>query len=618
MTKSLLRIIAVCLLLATLTGVVCAAPEGYAFPDDWSCEALIFAVENGVLYGDKHNDLRPKANITRAEMAAVLVRLLGAGEQADLSGFTDVDPDAWYYRELSAAVASGIFSGISSTQMAPNAPITREQAVTVICRAFGIVAQERTANFRDMASVSSYAKDHVSAMAALGYVKGYSDGTFQPKKSITRAEVAQLIYQLFDVIADEPSEIPTSGSVLYRGTEALPAALEHSGDLFIGCGLTEPLTVTSWKISGTLALRTAISGKLDLQGLQAECLVCACSGSSISGGQQDEVWLWGSGTSYQGSTDFLGAVGGSLTAEGSFDVVELRSGTLTLGGTADTVTLGGKTTLVLNGSAGTVNLPERNTTVQGSGYAEKIFAYEKNAAVSVDCGSFTDHYKIEHDSALQVVKTMRVPCKVLYNTSLYSDRNLSSYLCDVPAGSIVYNEWHPDSYSICVSMSNGMKGFIPGWACQIDTAAVTTDGSLDYSDAVKEGFVDLKGYDSKTNYLIWVSRYTQKVIVFQGSKGDWTVIRTMDCSSGCNNTITPAGVFEIYYRTPRWNFGDYYVDQVSGFNGGHAFHTVTYKPEGGYLDGRLGIPLSQGCVRLMPENAQYIYTLPTGTRVVVY
>ena len=618
MRKILLRIIAVCLLLATLTGGVCAAPEGYAFPDDWSREALIFAVENGVLYGDKHNDLRPKANITRAEMAAVLVRLLGTAEQADLSSFTDVDPDAWYYRELSAAVAAGIFSGISSTEMAPNAPITREQAVAVICRAFGIVSQSRTTDFRDMASVSSYAKDHVNAMAALGHVHGYSDGTFQPKKSITRAEVAQLIYQLFDVIADQPDEIPASGSVLYRGTEALPAVLEHNGDLFIGCGLMESLTVESWQINGTLYLRTAGSAALDLQELQAERLVCAYNGGRVSGGRLGQVWLWGSGTTYQGSADFLGTVGGSLAAEGSFEIVELRSGALTLGGTADAVTLDGKTTLILNGTAITVSLPERNTTVRGSGYAKEIFAYEKNAAVSVDCGSFTDYYKIEHDAALQVVKTMRVPCKVLYNTSLYSDRNLSSYLCDVPAGSIVYNEWHPDSYSVCVSMSNGMKGYIPGWACQIDTAAVTTDGSLDYSDAVKEGFVDLKGYDSKTNYLIWVSRYTQKVIVFQGSKGDWTVIRTMDCSSGCNNTITPAGVFEIYYRTPRWNFGDYYVDQVSGFNGGHAFHTVTYKPEGGYLDGRLGIPLSQGCVRLMPENAQYIYTLPTGTRVVVY
>ena len=613
----LIRVTAVIMLLSLLAGVAGAAPAGYEFPEDWSREALIFAVENGVLQGDQHGDLRPRANITRAEMAAVLVRLLGATGQTDLSRFTDVKAEAWYYPELSAAVAAGIFSGVSDTEMAPDAHITREQAVTVICRAFGLASQTRVNGYKDDASISAYARDHVNALTALGHVSGYTDGTFQPRRSISRAEVAQLIYNLFDVIADTPEEAATGGSVLYRGETALPETLTHEGDLFIGCGLTEAQTISQWKISGILSLRSAGTGTLDLAGLEAGSLVCACSGS-ISGGTAAEVWLWGSDAVYTGDTDFLGAVGGSLSASGSFAAVELRSGALTLDGTAETVTLDRRTTLVLNGTAWEVLLPQRDSTVQGDGYAETILAYEKNASVRVKYGDFTDYYKMEHDSALSVVKTMRVPCKVLYDTFLYSDRNLSSYLCDVPAGTTVYNEWHPDSYSICVSMSNGMKGFIPGWACQVDTAAVTTDGSLDYSDAVKEGFVDLRGYDSKTNYMIWVSRYTQKVIVFQGSKGDWTVIRTMDCSTGCNYTITPSGVFEISYRVPCWYFGDYYVNLVSGFNGGHAFHTVTYKPEGGYLDSLLGIPLSQGCVRLMPENAEYIYNLPEGTRVVVY
>lgn len=617
MKRFLIRLTAVSLLLCLLAGMVGAVPAGYDFPEDWSRDALIFAVENGVFQGDQHGDLRPKASITRAEMAAVLVRLLGAEEQADLSGFTDVQAEAWYYPELAAAVAAGIFNGVTETEMAPNAPITREQAVTVICRAFGIAAQTRENGFKDAASISAYARDHVSAMTALGHVSGYTDGSFQPKKSISRAEVAQLIYKLFDVIADTPEEITADGSVLYRGTAALPAVLEHRGDLMIGCGLAETLTVTDWDVSGALRLRAAGTEALDLTGLEAESLTLACTGD-FSGGDVDEVWLWGDAVAYRGDADFLGAVGGELSAEGSFDTVELRSGTLALAGTAGTVTLDRRTTLILDGTAQEVLLPDRDCTVRGSGYAETVLAYEKNARVSVEYGSFTDYYGEEYYAALSIVKTMRVPCKVLYDTSLYSDRNLSTYLCDVPAGTTVYNEWHPDSYSICVSMSNGMKGFIPGWACQIDTAAVTTNGSLDYSDAVKEGLVDLRSYDSKTEYLIWVSRYTQKVIVYQGSKGDWTVIRTMDCSTGCNYTITPSGVFEISYRVPCWNFGDYYVNLVSGFNGGHAFHTVTYKPDGGYLDGRLGIPLSQGCVRLMPENAEYIYGLPEGTRVIVY
>lgn len=618
MKHGCMRIAALLLLLCVFVSTAAAVPAGYEFPEDWSREALVFAVENGVLQGDQNGNLNPQANITRAEMAAILVRLLGAHGKADLRAFTDVPATAWYYDELSAAVDAGIFTGISRTRMEPDAPLTREQAVTVICRAFGIVSLRSGAAFCDDAQISGYARMHVASLSALGYLTGYPDGSFRPLHSISRAEVAQLIFRLFDVIADTPEEIPDSGSVLYRGAAPLPEMLRHTGNLYIGCALTEPLALTDWEIRGALCLRTPGENALSLDGLTADPQTCAMHDRDVSGGAVSTLCLWGDQLRYTGAAASLVSIGGAHAASGTFDTVQLWTGALTLEGEAEKLTLGRGTTLVLNGTAQEILLPYRDSTVTGSGYAERILAYEKNARVHVRYGSFVDYYQTEHDSALRVVKTMRVPCKVLYNTSLYTDRYLTTAICEVSAGTVVYNEWHPDNYAIQVSLPNGIKGFLPDWACQVDATCVTTDGTLDYSDAVKEGFVELRDYDSKTDYLIWISRYTQKVIVYQGSKGNWTVIRTMDCSSGCNNTITPAGIYEIYYRTARWHFGDYYVDMVSGFNGGHAFHTVTYKPDGGYLDSRLGEPRSQGCIRLMPENAAYIYGLPVGTRVVVY
>ena len=199
-----LRRIVICLLmlslLSQLIGMAFAAK--YQYPNDWSKNALKFAVENGILAGDEKNNLRPKDNITRAEMAAVLVRLLGAKNKADISKYTDVSKRAWYYKELSAAVACGIFSGATSTKMLPNQPITREQALVVICRAFGIVSADRTAykEFSDKGRISAYARDSISAMKALGLVSGYKDGTFGPKKSITRAEVAQTFKNLVEFL----------------------------------------------------------------------------------------------------------------------------------------------------------------------------------------------------------------------------------------------------------------------------------------------------------------------------------------------------------------------------------------------------------------------------------
>ena len=112
--------------------------EGYSFPDNWAGEPLRFAVRYGILKGRGGYDLDPTGNTTRAEMATMLVRLLGATEEADLSGYTDMSPKAWYYDEIGIAVNLGIFVGTSKTTMSPQRLITRQEAFTVLARAFGL------------------------------------------------------------------------------------------------------------------------------------------------------------------------------------------------------------------------------------------------------------------------------------------------------------------------------------------------------------------------------------------------------------------------------------------------------------------------------------------------
>ena len=307
------RIVLVLLALCLLTSSVLAAPMRepekpetpekieYVYPDDWSRDALMFAVENGILAGDENHNLNPRSNITRAEMAAVLVRLLGATQETSLSAFTDVLEGAWYVKELSAAVKAGIFGGVSDTEMMPNAAITREQAVVVLCRAFGIVDTDRTAyqEFTDGSQISDYARDSVSAMRKQKLVGGYDDGSFQPRNSITRAEVAQLLYNLFDCIADTPEEIPASGWVLYRGKDALPETLTLDGTLILGQAAPTAFTVTDWSITGSLVLRTGANTEVDLTGAKAARLVCAPRSGKVTS-EISSVCLWGSGTDYTG------------------------------------------------------------------------------------------------------------------------------------------------------------------------------------------------------------------------------------------------------------------------------------------------------------------------------
>ncbi len=623
-TRFGIAVMIVCLLMGMSAATEQTEDIEYVFPDDWSRNALVFAVENGIFSGDENHDLQPKKNITRAEMAAVLVRLIGATEKAELSAYQDVSANAWYYDELSAAAACGIFTGVSETMMQPGNAITREQAVVVLCRAFGIVSESRDAYkaFADHSKISQYARDSISAMRELGLANGYSDGTFGPNKYITRAEVAQLLYNIFDCIADSPEEIPEEGTVMYRGTEALPNVLHLNGNLVVGQAVSDEIIAEDWSISESLVLRVGKQMQVTLSGLSTKKLVCAPMSATVCASAQDEVYLWGNSCEYTGDANFVTVVGGDQIFNANAKQVIVRSGTLIHNGNAEQIELQTSTTLVMNGQVQEIAICGDYTTVSGSGKAAKIVVYCEYKDISLEHDELEDiwyeNYLIEHDNALNVVQTQRIPCKVLYDTYLYTNFHMNETICKVPAGTIVYNEYHPRNDRMLVTTSDGKQGYINRWHCNLPYNMVTIDGSLDYSKATKEGFVDLMEYRSATQYLVWVSKYTQKVMVYEGEEGNWKLIKTFPCATGTNDTPTPAGVSQIFGHEERWYYSDYCINNVTYFNGEHAFHTVLMNYDGTFYDGTVGVPMSHGCVRMLPNDAIYMYNLPICTTVVVY
>ena len=60
------------------------------------------------------------------------------------------------------------------------------------------------------------------------------------------------------------------------------------------------------------------------------------------------------------------------------------------------------------------------------------------------------------------------------------------------------------------------------------------------------------------------------------------------------------------------------MNKITVFHGGHAFHSILYKYDGSIYNNRVGVSLSHGCIRMLPDDVNYIYNLPLHTRVVVY
>lgn len=146
----------------------------------------------------------------------------------------------------------------------------------------------------------------------------------------------------------------------------------------------------------------------------------------------------------------------------------------------------------------------------------------------------------------------------------------------------------------------------------------------DYRPEIKTAWVNLKGYSSNTNYLIWVNLTYQRVNVFTGSQGNWKLVRSCLCGSGKAGTATPRGVYTTSYKQSSWNYGSYYCGPIVRFNGssGLAFHSrLEYWPMNSdrYYDARIGFPISHGCLRMYNDDIWYLYNnIPSGTTVVVY
>ena len=244
-----------------------ASPADFSdFPSDWSAPALTQAVENGLLNG-ANGKIDPYGQLTRAEMAAIVNRAFGAVQTASLAGYTDARTDAWYYTDLAKAVQMGTFTG-AGDRLQPDDPITREQAFTVLARAFALEAENADAlnRFADGGDTAAWAANSVAALVQAGYVNG-ANGKLNAKASITRAEFAQVISGMAAayVGAEGLTGQTVDGTVIVRAGGAQLQDVTIHGDLILADGVDAgEVVLKNVTVDGRILLRGGAAG-VDLQ-----------------------------------------------------------------------------------------------------------------------------------------------------------------------------------------------------------------------------------------------------------------------------------------------------------------------------------------------------------------
>ena len=254
--------VASCLSLAVSASAASTARKATDFRDfdrtAWYADAVSAAVDNGLLYGKSATVIDPNGDMTRAEMAAIINRSFGCYAKADISKYKDVSKDKWYFEDVAMAVQMGTYNGRSNSSMAPDAPITRQEAMTVVARALELdydsYSKAELTQFSDAGKVSNWAMPYVRAMVGADYIHGRGK-VLAPQDNITRAEFAQIFHNIIGsyITVKGSYDKDIKGSVLIRTDDVELKNLTVDGDLIIGCGAADgKITLDNVTVKGRL------------------------------------------------------------------------------------------------------------------------------------------------------------------------------------------------------------------------------------------------------------------------------------------------------------------------------------------------------------------------------
>ena len=254
--------VASCLSLAVSVSAASTARKATDFRDfdksAWYAEAVSAAVDNGLLYGKSSSIIDPNGDMTRAEMAAIINRSFGCYKTADISQYKDVSKSKWYYKDVALAVQMGTYNGRSSSTMAPDAPISRQEAMTVVARALELdydsYSKTDLSAFSDRSEISNWALPYVRAMVGADYIHGRGK-ILAPLDNITRAEFAQIFHNIIGsyITVKGTYDKDIKGSVLIRTDDVELKNLTVDGDLIIGCGAADgKITLDNVTVKGRL------------------------------------------------------------------------------------------------------------------------------------------------------------------------------------------------------------------------------------------------------------------------------------------------------------------------------------------------------------------------------
>lgn len=250
--------------LALTAAMIVPSVPAMAAPSDiaghWA-ESVITQWQNkGLIQGYEDGTFKPGNTITRAEFVTLMNNAKGFWSEGSIN-FSDVKNGSWFYSAVARAVAAGYVKGYSDGSFKPNNTITRAEAAVMIANTAKLSANEAGAYcFTDIGSIPAWARGSVGAVVAAGYMTGYPDGSFYANASISRAEAVSSLDRMLGGTAYQPTQ-PTTP------TTSDDVVIEDKGTTLKNQTVDGNVTIAKSVGNGDVTLRNVtIKGDLIVKG----------------------------------------------------------------------------------------------------------------------------------------------------------------------------------------------------------------------------------------------------------------------------------------------------------------------------------------------------------------
>ncbi|OBZ08955.1 hypothetical protein A8L34_22675 [Bacillus sp. FJAT-27264] len=220
--KKSIAMLSTTVLLGTLVPHAFASASFADISNSYAKDAILELMDKGIINGTTDGKFNPTGLISRQDFAIILAKTLNLDLTSPpaLATFSDVPSTSYAFNAVEAAVKAGLVKGIGGELFGGANTLTREQMAVIFMNALAvdITGKGKDLTFSDASSISAWAKDSVAAALELNLMRGNPDGSFRPKSSALRQEVAlvasKFLVEKSKQDAENPSQPATPEPVL--------------------------------------------------------------------------------------------------------------------------------------------------------------------------------------------------------------------------------------------------------------------------------------------------------------------------------------------------------------------------------------------------------------------